>query len=127
MKKFAALVLVLFVGSAFADDKKEEKKDAKIDAAKLVGTWELVKGSDDVPKGMVIEFTKDGKLTAKFEIEGKKIEMVGTYTLDGAKLKYKVKAEGMEHEDEDTITTLTDEKIVMVDKDKKESEWKKKK
>jgi len=124
MKKFAALALVLFVGTTFAEDKKE----SKIEADKLVGKWELTKGPDEVPKGMVIELTKDGKLTATFEFDGKKVEMTGTYKLDGAKLSHKVKGpDGMEHEDDDTITTLTDEKMVMIDKDKKETEWKKKK
>lgn|SRR5262245_7210639 len=122
MKGIVAAVAVafVFVGSARAEDKK-------IDAAKLVGKWELTKASNGgLPKGSVVEFTKDGKLTVTLSDEAK-TQFSGTYKVDGDKFMYKVKFMDMEHEGTDTIKSLTDDKAVFLDKDGKEEEWTKKK
>ncbi len=121
MKRLLAVcVAALVVGSVSADDKKEEKK---IDAAKLVGKWEITKTQGDVPKGTIVEMTKDGKLKVTAEFNGKKLELEGSYSVDGEKLKTKIKGpDGSEVEDTDTIKSVTDDKLVISDKDGKESE-----
>ena len=58
---FAALICLGLVGAAAA----QATKDAKpaIDKDKIVGTWLIVKGTGpDVPAGLSIEFTKDGRV-----------------------------------------------------------------
>jgi uncharacterized protein (TIGR03066 family) len=103
-----------------------ENKGAGSKAEKLVGTWELVKaGGKDLPKGAAtMEFLKDGKL--KQTAGGKTAE--GTYKLEGDTIHSKVKAGGQEHEDADTIETLTDTDLVTVNqKTKEKDEFKRKK
>jgi uncharacterized protein (TIGR03066 family) len=119
----AFAVAVVVVGFGRAEDKK-------LDAAKLVGKWELTKSTDEgAPKGAIVEFMKDSKLTITFELGGKKIEMGGTYKLDGDKLTVTIKPPdgGKEETDTDTIKTFTDDMLVLIDKDKKETEFTKKK
>jgi uncharacterized protein (TIGR03066 family) len=122
MKRFVAAMaaVVVFVGASKAQDKK-------VDPAKLVGKWELVRSeSTNAPKGAIVEFTKDSKLTIDFEENGKKRVVTGTYKVDGDKLSVRGE-DGTEVQDADTIKTLTDDKIVLVDKDMKETELTKKK
>jgi uncharacterized protein (TIGR03066 family) len=118
----AVAVLVVFVGGVRADEKK-------IDPAKLVGKWELTKSTDPkAPKGATVEFTKDNKVNVVAEIEGMKVEFTGTYKVDGDKLTVKLSfGGGKDNEDTDTIQSLTDERLLLVDKDKKENEFTKKK
>ncbi|HKB01397.1 MAG TPA: TIGR03066 family protein [Gemmataceae bacterium] len=115
----ACAALVLVVGGTSAQDKK-------VDAGKLVGKWELTKSSDEnAPKGATVEFTKDNKLTVTIDIGGKKLELMGTYKVDGDKITVKIKSPdgGKEEEDTDTIKELSDEKMVLIDKNKKETEF----
>ena len=104
-------------------------QDKKIDPAKFVGKWEVTKSEVPNLTGSTVEFTKDGKLTVMATIEGKKEEFIGTYTVDGDKLKVTLKPKdgGKENTDTDTIKSVTDDKIVLVDKEKKETELTKKK
>jgi uncharacterized protein (TIGR03066 family) len=113
----AAAVLVL--GGASAQDKK-------IEADKLVGKWELTKSTDEnAPKGATVEFTKDNKLTVTIDVGGKKLELMGSYKVDGDKITVKIKSPdgGKEEEDTDTIKELSDDKMVLIDKNKKETEF----
>ena len=77
------LVLGLACGVTLAQDKKDEKIDAK----KLVGKWEREPGKEK-DKGfgkIVVEYTADGKITATIGDKGDfKIE--GTYKVDGNKI-----------------------------------------
>ena len=121
----AAFAIVVALGTTTAEDKKDDKK---IDAAKLVGKWEVTKAAEGgAPKGTIVELTKDGKLIVTAEIAGEKKEFKGTYKVDGDKLKTEIDIEGTTQKDEDTIKTLTDDKLVIVDKDGKENEMTKKK
>jgi uncharacterized protein (TIGR03066 family) len=123
----ACVAAIVLVGAGFAEDKKDEKK---FDAAKLVGKWELTKTDDatGVPKGAIVEFTKDNKLNLMAEVGGQKLDISGTYKVDGDKLTVKMKGpDGSENEETDTITELTDTKLVLTDKDKKVTELTKKK
>jgi uncharacterized protein (TIGR03066 family) len=131
MKNFvAALAVVVFVGAAAAQAKKDDaakKELPKIDAAKLVGTWEITKPSGDIPKGSVVVFDKDMKLKVTIDFNGKKLEIEGTYKVNGDKLEVTVKGpDGKEETDTDTIKSVDDKKLVIVDKDGKEAELEKK-
>jgi uncharacterized protein (TIGR03066 family) len=117
--------VIVFVGGVQAQD-----KDKKFDAAKLVGKWELTKSTDPkAPKGAIVEFTKDNKLHIMAEVEGMKLEFGGTYKVEGDKLTVKLQVPGGKdaNEETDTIQSLTDDKLVLIDKDKKENEFTKKK
>ena len=119
----AVAVAIVFVAGASADDKK-------IDPAKLVGKWELTKSeSGNAPKGALIEFMKDNKMTITVDFNGKSLTLNGTYKVDGDKLTVTIKPPdgGKEDSDTDTIKSLTDDKIVLIDKEKKETELTKKK
>lgn len=116
-------VAIVFVGGVTADDKK-------VDPAKLVGKWELTKSeSGNAPKGAIVEFKKDNKLAITIDFNGKSLTLDGTYKVDGDKLTVTIKPPdgGKEDSDTDTIKSLTDDKLVLIDKDKKETELTKKK
>ena len=121
---FAACTLaIVFVGSAVAQDKEK-----KIDGDKLAGVWELTKSSGGLPNGATVEFTKDSKVKVSLELDGKKIEIPGTFKLDKDKITFKITApDGKDQEEVNTIKELTDAKLVLVDKDGKEDELTKKK
>ena len=122
MKKIVAslVTLALFAGFASAE--------TKIDAAKLVGKWEVTKSDGDAPKGAIVEFLKDGKFDVMIEVEGKKADFKGVYKVTGDKLLSKLIIMGKEmDEDTDTIKTLSDDELVTIDKNKKETTFKKKK
>lgn len=111
----AAVVAIAVVAGINADD--------KIDAGKIVGKWEVQKSGGDVPKGTVVEFTKDGKLTVTIVFNDKSLDISGTYKVDGKKLSVKIKGpDGKEEEDTDEIVSLSDDKLVIKGKDGKESE-----
>src|SRR5262245_3327925 len=119
----AVVCAIVFVAGASADDKK-------IDPAKLLGKWELTKSeSGNAPKGAIIEFMKDNKMSINVDFNGKSLKLEGTYKVDGDKLTVTIKPPdgGKEDSDTDTIKSLTDDKIVLIDKDKKETELTKKK
>ena len=121
----ACVAAVVCVGAGLAQDKKDDKK---IDPAKLVGKWEWTKSDDpDAPKGATVEFTKDNKMTISGEVKGEKFEMAGTYKVEGDKLTVKLSLPGGKDSEDRTIQTLTDDKLVLVDKDKKTNELTKKK
>jgi uncharacterized protein (TIGR03066 family) len=115
------LVLGL-AGSANADDKKTDKGTNK---DKVIGTWEIVKGT--IPDGSTVEFTKDGKLTIAIKAEGKTVTMEGTYSVDGDKILLTYKQGNMESKETLRIKTLTDTMLVTLDEKDKTDEFKKKK
>lgn len=73
----------------------DDKKDAPVDAKKLIGKWE----AKDLPgdRTMTIEFAKDGKVMATFASGGKTETKQGTYKLAGAKLTVSPKGEDKDH------------------------------
>jgi uncharacterized protein (TIGR03066 family) len=98
-----ALVLVISFGVS-ADDKKDEK----IDAAKLIGRWEAKGPKSD----LVIEFTKDGKTHSAYTFFGSPVKVQGTYTVEGNKLITVAKHEDGEVKETLTVTKLTDSELV---------------
>ena len=125
MKRLNAIVIGMIAlglaGSARADDKTDDY------AKKIVGKWELTKAGGDVPVGSIVEFTKDGKLSATIKADGMEIKLEGTYKLDKDKLALTIKVNDQTVEETVTIKKLTDEVMELEDKDKKVDVFKKKK
>jgi uncharacterized protein (TIGR03066 family) len=118
----AGWLALALVGAGSAGD----KKDKAIDKAKLVGVWELVKG-ESLPEGATVEFTNDGKIRLVATKGDKTLKLEGTYKVEGNKFHLKVKAGEKEHEEDVTVTTLTDTRLVTLDDKGKTDEFKRKK
>jgi len=102
----------------------------KSNADKIVGKWEVSKTGDaqGAPVGAVVDFQKDGKLGMTMKILDKEMTMNGTYKVDGDKLTITMKGlDGKEQSETNTIKSLDDTTMVLIEKDKKETEFKKKK
>ena len=128
MKLILAAATAVVLALAFGVTAEEKKDDKKIDAAKLVGKWEITKAAEGgAPKGTLLEFTKDGKLTGSIDMDGTKVDIKGTYKIDGDKLKVDVEVGSDKHENEMTIKSLTADKAVLEDKEGREHELTKKK
>jgi uncharacterized protein (TIGR03066 family) len=118
---FAVLAaLLVLAGSGRAAD--------KIDAEKLLGKWEVTKGDTEAPKNAILEFAKEGKLMVSFELDGKKMELSGTYKIEEDKITLTLKsADGKEKISVETVKSLTDDMLVLEDKDGKKTEMTRKK
>jgi uncharacterized protein (TIGR03066 family) len=114
----ALALAVSFAGLARAEDKKE------FDKTKLIVTWNIIK-AEGAPVGALVEFAKDGKMIVSFEMDGKQIKVEGTYKLEGDKLHTVMSFEGNEMKDVDTIKSLTEDKLSLIDKDDKPAELEK--
>ncbi len=101
----ALLSALVVVPDLSADDKKDEK----IDAAKLVGKWEP-SAKAGLKFKVVIEYTKDGKFTLVNDASGKEEKREGTY-----KVIVTMSQEGTENPITRTITKLTDTEFVTTD------------
>lgn len=112
-----AVVVLAFAGFTTAQDKKDEKIDAK----KLIGKWEPADGKAPI----VIEFTDKGKMSLSIDIGGKSEKIEGTYKLDGNKLEMVMSFGGKEQKETVTITKLTDDEMVGKDSKDKEEKFKK--
>jgi uncharacterized protein (TIGR03066 family) len=117
------LLLGLSVMSLAA--KADDPKKAAIDKDKLVGKWECVKTEDVLSQGMVLEFTKDGKLKRWLD---NLVVPGGSYKVDGDKLNLTILPIPGEKDRKRAlvIKMLTDTKLIVEDKKGKE-EWQKKK
>ena len=119
MKPLCAAVLGLVVfalaGSARADD-----------TPKLLGKWEVTKSGGDTPVGTLVEFAKDGKMTANVTLDGKDLKLTGTYKLDGAKLKVNLTLNEQKIDHEFTIKFNGADELTLEDADKKVDTLKKK-
>lgn len=106
---FSALSALLLCLAAAADDKKDEKIDAKL----LVGKWSPKEKKEGA--SMVLEFTKDGKASFTVSQSDKDFKAEGTYKADGNKLAITISADGKEQKMERTVTKLTDAELVTKD------------
>ncbi|HJZ56189.1 MAG TPA: TIGR03066 family protein [Gemmataceae bacterium] len=102
----AALVVLMGLAAGAAQD---DKKDSKIDGKKLVGKWTPKDAKKEA--GLVIEFTKDGKLVLTVDIAGKTEKVEGTYKLDGNKLTMAIKFGDKENKETMTVLKLTDDEL----------------
>jgi uncharacterized protein (TIGR03066 family) len=111
MKSLCAAVLGVAVfalaGYAKADD-----------AAKLVGKWEVTKSGGDTPVGAVVDFQKDGKMTATANLDGKDLKLTGTYKFDGKKLKVDLKLGEDKIGHEFDVKFKGDDEVTFTDGDK---------
>jgi uncharacterized protein (TIGR03066 family) len=94
----------------------------------IVGKWELTKVDEGgLPKGTVIEFTKDGKVKLVMKKDDKDATMEGTYKVDGDKFDVTMKVGDDEHKQTITILKLTDTELHVKNEQGKMSELTKKK
>ncbi|MCX7702192.1 MAG: lipocalin family protein [Gemmataceae bacterium] len=123
------VLLVALVPQLNADDKKAEEKDAPKDniSAKLEGTWEIVKATDQEAVGAVVTFKKEGKFTFVIKIEGQEFKVDGTYKIEDGKLHTTANVNGQEESDVDTFKKLTDDEIELENKEGKVTVLKRKK
>ncbi len=101
-------VVVLTLGfSLSADDKKE----GKIDTAKLVGKWE----DKNTGKGekVILELTKDNKIHLTRNLDKKDMTFNGTYKIEGNKITMDLDVGGKSYVTVSTIDKLTDEELVI--------------
>lgn len=116
-----AALLATSLGTAQGQDKV-----GKANKEKLLGLWECVK-SANVPKGTLLNFAKDGKLRITLKTDGQTLNVEGQYAVDGNTLHIIHKLDGVKDtKDSAKIKKLTDKELVIVDKDSKEDEYKKK-
>lgn len=123
------VLLVAVIPQVSADDKKAEDKDKPKDniSAKLEGTWEVVKATDQEAVGAVVTFKKDGKFTFVLKIDGQEFKADGTYKIEDGKLHTTANVNGMESSDVDTFKKLTDDEIELENKEGKVTVLKRKK
>jgi len=99
LRVLAVVCLVAVVGRA------EDKPDF---AKMIVGKWEVTKADDGtLPKGSIIEFTKDGKFTSREKAGDKDMLFGGTYKVTGDKFDLDLKIGDESHKVTITITKLT--------------------
>jgi uncharacterized protein (TIGR03066 family) len=109
-----AVTMLVVTPGLRADDKKEDSKDAKKKdniSSKLVGTWEVVKATDEVAVGATVIFKKDGKFTFRLKVNDQEFTIDGTYKVEDGKLHTVAAFNGEEHSDVDTFEKLTDDEI----------------
>lgn len=105
MKTLSAAVLGVAVAFAAGTAKAQDDN-----AKKIVGTWEVTKGTD-LPAGSTLEFTKDGKVNAVVKMDGTELKLDGTYKVEKDKLMVKIKVGEQTIEDTATIKKLTAEDL----------------
>jgi uncharacterized protein (TIGR03066 family) len=97
------------------------------DSPTLAGTWVLVKGSADLPKGVafVTVFHTDGHMLLRFDTGDPKRDTVhkGKYKLDGKKLAYSITTGSGERSETLTVKALTADVLVVVDPEGKVEEF----
>jgi uncharacterized protein (TIGR03066 family) len=92
------------------------------DKSMLTGeTWTVVK-SEHAPPGTTVQFGADGKMTLTVQVDGKKQQMPGTYTLSGTQLVFKFTNNGREITDARVVKKLTASSLVTEDRNKKMEE-----
>jgi uncharacterized protein (TIGR03066 family) len=115
---FVACLLLGLTATGRTEEKKADKEKSYKEM--IVGTWVLEK--PEVPKSIpagylrTSQFTDDGKLVLTGKLDGKAVNVEGTYLVDGDKLKTTTKnPDGKEQSDTATITKLTDKELVIKD------------
>ncbi|HEX3149208.1 MAG TPA: TIGR03066 family protein [Gemmataceae bacterium] len=122
LKLCAAVAVVCLIGSGVrAEDKKAD--NAKL----IVGKWEMKSSEGGLPKGTMIEFTKDGKVKVTVKMDDKENMMEGTYKVEGDKLMVAIKVGEEEHKQTIELLKLTDTEMHTKNEQGKMSELTKKK
>jgi len=101
--------------------------DPAPDVTTLAGTWVLVKGSADLPKGVsfVSVFSRDGEMLLRFDTGDPKRDTVhkGRFKLSAGKLSYTITTGAGERSETLTVKKLTATELVVVDPDGKTEEF----
>ena len=89
----------------------------------LLGKWEP-DGKSEMPPGSSIEFSADGKIMIHLNANGKQMSLpAGTYKLEGDKVT--LKKDGPKPDTEvNTIKSLTNDSLILVDPKGKEEKFK---
>ena len=129
MRTAARLLLALaFLAPVLATGAPVPKEKEKTNAEKVVGKWKLAKssygGEKDKVDVLIVEFTKDGKMTVSQGEGDDKVAYEGTYKVDGDKLPYKLNIGGGEKAETLTIKKLTDDELSVVDPDSIQEDFK---
>jgi uncharacterized protein (TIGR03066 family) len=125
MSALRLVAVLAVVGLVAAGARAEDKPDY---AKQIVGKWEVTKADDGtLPKGAIVEFTRDGKFKALAKDGDKDVTFEGTYKVTGDKFEVTIKIGEESHSNTITITKLTDDEMHTKDKDGKVVEVKKKK
>jgi uncharacterized protein (TIGR03066 family) len=102
LKLLAVAAVVCLTGTVARADEKDYPK-------LIVGKWELTKVEEGgLPKGTIIEFTKDGKVTVAMKKDGKDANLEGTYKVEGDAFTVNMKVGDEENKQKITILKLTD-------------------
>ena len=119
------LVAVLAVGCLVGAGARGDEKDY---AKKIVGKWEVTKADENtLPKGSIVEFTKDGKFTSREKLNDKDVTFEGTYKVTGDKFDLDLKMGDQSIKVTITITKLTDDEMHTKNEEGKVVEVKRKK
>jgi uncharacterized protein (TIGR03066 family) len=122
MNALRMLAVVCLIGAVA---RAEEKPDyAKL----IVGKWEVTKADEGtLPKGSIVEFTKDGKFTSHEKLGDKDVLFEGTYKVTGDKFELDLKMGDQTIKVAITITKLTDDEMHTKNEEGKVVEVKRKK
>jgi uncharacterized protein (TIGR03066 family) len=126
MRQFSLIfaIVVVFSLVSYARGADADERKAKGD---LVGKWKLKSSDEELPPGMVVEFTKGGKIIITGLMQGKTVSTKGTYKRDGKKLTMTGKTpSGKEQTETRTIKSLTAKELVLVDFDGKKATFERK-
>jgi uncharacterized protein (TIGR03066 family) len=97
------------------------------DVTTLAGTWVLVKGSADLPKGVsfVTVFSRDGEMLLRFDTGDPKRDTAhkGRFKLSAGKLAYTITTGSGERSETLTVKKLTADVLVVVDPEGKTEEF----
>jgi uncharacterized protein (TIGR03066 family) len=121
LKLLAVAAVVCLLGTPARADEKDYPK-------LIVGKWELTKVEEGgLPKGSLIEFTKDGKVMATIKKDDKDATLEGTYKVEGDSFTVIMKTEDKEHKQKITIVKLTESELHIKNEMGRTSELTKKK
>jgi uncharacterized protein (TIGR03066 family) len=121
LKLAAVVAVVCLIGTGAGADEKDYSK-------LIVGKWELTKVPEGrLPKGTIIDFTKDGKVMVAAKKDDMAINVEGTYKVDGDKLMVTLKVGENEQKQTISILKLTDSEMHVKNEQGDESELTKKK
>jgi uncharacterized protein (TIGR03066 family) len=119
--RVAAVAVVCLVGAGARADEKDYPK-------LIVGKWEVTKADEGtLPKGAVVEFTKDGKFKALEKLGDKDLIFEGTYKVTGDKFDLDLKMGDQSIKVTITIVKLTDDEMQTKNEDGKVVDVKRKK
>ena len=107
---------IALVGLALATLSGPAAAGDALDPKLLVGTW-AYQGStkDKGPDRIILSYTADGKVSGEARLGADPVKVEGTYTVDGDKIRMKLRAGDKAIGSLVTVTKLTDTEMVASD------------